>query len=127
MNNPQERDIVFSTLVHISRRLLESNKFKHSKNWKTIQKEWNANADPLDDFIENYIVESESSKTKLETYQFYKRIMYQKGETPLGIGKFGKSFSEYFEDSKNDRTRIWLNIDFKEPTQETLEEFDNNE
>jgi len=127
LENPQERDLVFSSLVHISRRLLESNKFKHSKNWKTIQKEWNANADPLDDFIENYIVESESSKTKLETYQFYKRIMYQKGETPLGIGKFGKSFAEYFEDSKDNRTRIWLNIGFKEPTQETLEEFDKDE
>jgi putative DNA primase/helicase len=127
LENESERDIVFSTLIHISRRLLKSNKFTHSKDWKVIQKEWNANADPLDDFIENHIVESDYSKTKLETYQFYKRIMYFKNEMPLGIGKFGKSFSEYFEDSKNDRTRIWLNIDFKEPTQETLEEFDNNE
>ena len=127
LDNSQERDTVFSTLIHISRRLLESNKFSHSKDWKVIQKEWNANADPLDDFIENYIVESEGSRKKLETYQFYKKIMYLKGETPLGIGKFGKSFSEYYEDSKNDRTRIWLNIDFKIPTQETLEEFDKDE
>jgi len=127
LENLPERDIVFSTLIHISRRLLKSNKFTHSKDWKVIQKEWNANADPLDDFIENYIVESESNRTKIETYQFYKRTMFSKSETPLGIGKFGKAFAEYFEDSKNDRTRIWLNIDFIEPTQESLEEFDNNE
>ena len=127
LENLPERDIVFSTLIHISRRLLKSNKFTHSKDWKVIQKEWNANADTLDDFIENYIVESESNRTKIETYQFYKRTMFSKSETPLGIGKFSKAFAEYFEDSKNDRTRIWLNIDFIEPTQESLEEFDNNE
>ena len=127
LENESERDIVFSTLVHISRRLLNSNKFTHSKDWKVIQKEWNANADPLDDFIENHIIESDYPKSKRETYQFYKRIMYFKNETPLGIGKFGKAFSEYFEDSKSGNDRVWLNIDFKEPTQETLEEFDNNE
>ena len=127
LSNPSERDIVFSTLIHISRRLLDSNKFTHSKDWKTIQKEWNANADPLDDFIENHIVESEGNRTKIETYQFYKRTMFSKSETPLGLGKFGKAFAEYFEDSKNDRARIWLNIDFKEPKQESLEEFDNHE
>ena len=127
LENESERDIVFSTLVHISRRLLNSNKFTHSKDWKVIQKEWNANADPLDDFIENHIIESDYPKSKRETYQFYKRIMYFKNETPLGIGKFGKAFSEYFEDSKSGNDRVWLNIDFKEPTQETLEEYDNNE
>ena len=127
LEDPTERDIVFSTLVHISRELLKNNKFTYSKNWKTIQKEWNENADPLDDFIENYIIDSERNPSKRETFQFYKRIMYQKGETPLGIGKFSKAFSEYFEDSKSDGIRTWLNIDFKEPKQESLEEFDNNE
>ena len=78
-------------------------------------------------WIENYIIDSEKNPSKRETFQFYKRIMYQKGETPLGIGKFSKAFSEYFEDSKSDGIRTWLNIDFKEPKQESLEEFDNNE
>jgi putative DNA primase/helicase len=127
LENLPERDILFSTLVHISRELLKNNKFTYSKDWKVIQKEWNANADPLDDFIENYIVESERSRTKIETYQFYKRTMFSKSETPLGIGKFGKAFSEYFEDSKSGNNRVWLNIDFTEPKQELLEEYDNNE
>ena len=127
LSNPTDRDTVFSNLIHIAKRLLDSNKFSYSKDWKTIQTEWNRNADPLDDFIENYIVESEDSKTKLETYQFYKRIMFSKNETPLGIGRFGKAFAEYFQDSKSGNSRTWLNIDFKEPTQETLKEFDKDE
>ena len=53
--------------------------------------------------------------------------MFSKSETPLGIGKFGKAFSEYFEDSKSGNNRVWLNIDFTEPKQELLEEYDNNE
>jgi putative DNA primase/helicase len=120
LENLPERDIVFSTLIHISRRLLKSNKFTHSKDWKVIQKEWNENADPLDDFIENYIVESERSRTKIETYQFYKQKMYDKGEIPLGMRQFSKAFSEYYEDSKNNNERIWLNIDFKLPKQESI-------
>ena len=127
LSNPTDRDTVFSNLIHITKRLLDSNKFSHSKDWKTIQTEWNRNADPLEDFIENYIVESEDSKSKLETYQFYKRIMFSKNETPLGIGRFGKAFAEYFQESKSGNKRTWLEIDFKEPTQETLKEFDKDE
>ena len=111
----------------ITKKLLDSNKFSYSKDWKTIQKEWNANADPLDDFVDNYIIDSEGSKTKRETYKFYKKIMFLKNETPLGIGAFGKKFSEYFDDSKSDKNRVWLNIDFKEPKQETMKGFDDNE
>jgi putative DNA primase/helicase len=122
-----DRDIVFSNLIHIAKRLLDSNKFSYSKDWKVIQKEWNSNADPLDDFVDNYIIDSDSSRSKRETYQFYKKIMYLKNEVPLGMGKFGKIFSEYFDDSKSDGTRTWLNIDFKEPKQETLKEFDKDE
>ena len=77
----------------------------------------------MNDFIENHIIDSDHSKTKRETYQFYKKNMFEKNETPLGIGRFCKVFSEYFDDSKNDGTRVWLNIDFKEPKQELLEEY----
>ena len=124
LENSPERNIVFSTLVHISRELLKNNKFTHSKNWKDIQKEWNSNADPLDDFVDNYIIDSDRYPSKRETYQFYKKIMFYKNEVPLGMGKFGKLFAEYFEDSKSNGTRTWCNIDFKEPKQETLSEFD---
>ena len=51
--------------------------------------------------------------------------MFEKGEVPLGMGKFSKAFSEYYEDSKSDHERIWLNIEFKEPQQTTLEDTDD--
>lgn len=119
MNNQGERNLVFSCLVRIANRLNKVGKFTHTKDWKTIQKEWNANADPIDDFDTNYIVDSERHRTKRETYHFYKKIMLAKGETPKGIGQFSKAFSEYHDEDriKIDRidTRVWLNIDFKVP------------
>ena len=50
--------------------------------------------------------------------------MFWKGEVPLGMGKFSKAFSEYYEDSKSDHERIWLNIEFNEPKQVKLEGVD---
>jgi len=119
-----DMDRVFSNLIHIAKKLLETNKFSYSKDWKVIQKEWNTNADPLDDFVDNYIIDSDRNPSKRETYQFYKKIMFYKNEVPLGMGKFGKAFAEYFDDSKSNGTRTWLNIDFKVPKQESLSEFD---
>ena len=124
--NQEEKNLVFSNLIHLSKRILDSEKFAFSKDWKLIQKEWNENADPLNDFIDNWIIDSDKSKSKRETYQFYKSKMFEKGEIPLGMGQFSKAFSEYFEDSKDNGTRIWLNIDFKVPKQETLLESDNS-
>ena len=71
-------------------------------------------------------------KTKRETYQFYKRILLEKGETPLGMGQFSKAFSEYRDEDriKDESTegkteRVWLNIEFKEPIQTTLKKSDS--
>ena len=127
--NQDEKSLVFSCLVHLARKLNKTGKFTHSKNWKEIQKEWNANADPIDDFATNYIVDSDGNKTKRETYQFYKEVMFSKGEIPLGIGQFGKAFSQYYEDDKDKdeygrSTRVWLNIAFKEAKQLEMKEFD---
>ena len=133
-NNQQEKNLVFSCLIRIAHKLNKTGKFTHSKSWKDIQREWNANADPLDDFVNNYIIDSDFNKTKRETYQFYKEIMHDRSEIPLGIGQFGKKFSEYFEfdkinnNSTNMRTeRVWLNIDFKRPAQITLNGIDDTE
>jgi len=129
MNNQDEKNLVFSCLVKISNKLNKMGKFAHSKDWKTIQKEWNANADPIDDFDSNYVIDSEHHKTKRETYQFYKEVMLSKGETPLGIGQFSKAFSEYRDEGRDnigDKTqRLWYNIDFKRPQQTTLKEVDD--
>jgi P4 family phage/plasmid primase-like protien len=120
--NQEEKNLVFSCLVSIANKLNEIGRFTHTKNWKEIQKEWNQNADPLDDFATNYTIDSEGTKGKRETYLFYKEICYQKGETPLGIGKFSKEFSEYYDEDKTSSKRQWLDIDFRKPKQETLKE-----
>ena len=120
LSNKKEMDIVFSNLMYIAKEIYKNNKFSHSKDWKVIQKMWNESADPVNDFIENYIIDSESSKTKRETYQFYKSTMYSQGTTPLGMGQFSKAFSEYYEESKTHENRVWLNIDFKKPIQTKL-------
>jgi len=127
--NTEEKTLVFSNLIQISRILLRKGIFTHSKKWGEIQKEWNANADPLDDFDTNYILESDNHKTVRETYQFYKEIIYLKNEIPLQIGRFGKEFAQYRDQDReqiNGRTqRCWLNIDFKKPIQTDMKEFEN--
>jgi len=125
--NQEEKNLVFSCLVRLANRLNRVGKFSHTVDWKTIQREWNENADPLDGFATNYIIDSENSKSKRETYQFYKGIMFEKGETPLGIGQFSNAFAEYYEEDRASNTRMWLNIDFKRPTQTTMKETESNE
>ena len=127
-DNQEEKNLVFSSLVGIANKLNSIGKFTHSKDWKTIRKEWNENADPIDDFDQNYIVDSDTHKTKRETYHFYKEVMLEKGETPIGIGRFSKAFAEYRDEDRveiDGRTqRAWLNISFKVPKQETLSTVD---
>jgi len=129
LKNLDERNLVFSCLLHLARKLQRVGKFSHSKDWRTIQKEWNENADPIDDFVTNYTKDSEDNKTKRETYHFYKKVMHSKGERPLGIGQFGKVFAEYFDDlierDGSKTRRYWCNIGFIEPKQTSLREHDN--
>jgi len=120
--NQTEKNLVFSNLVIIANKLNKIGKFTHSKSWKKIQKEWNANADPIDDFANNHILDSETPKSKRDTYRFYKQIMFEKGETPIGMGQFSKQFSEYYDEDRDNKERVWLNIDFKMPIQAKLED-----
>ena len=80
-------------------------KFRYTQDWKIIQKLWNRNTDPVNDFIENYILDSVGWKIKRETHQVYKKI-FEKGEIPLGMGQFSKAFSGYGEESKSGNVRI---------------------
>ena len=121
IDNQDEKNLVFSSLMQIARQLKIKGKFTHTPNWKTIQKLWNQNADPVSDFIENCIIDSTSWKTKIETYRFYKEKMYDKGEIPLGMRQFSKAFSEYYEEGKSGSVRIWENIDFRIPKQAKLD------
>ena len=122
----EEKSLVFSSIIHLSRLLVKKGVFSHSKGWKETQKLWNANADPLDDFVNTCITDSEGNKGVRETYHFYKEFMITKGERPLGIGQFGRAFREYFEQEMiregQEIGRMWLNIDFRIPKQTFLNE-----
>jgi len=124
INDQVEKDLVFSYLMGFTKQLLEKQKFSHALSYVTIRKIWNANADPLNDFVENHIIESNHWKSKRETYQFYKNVMLDNGLLPLTYRQFNKAFSEYYDEGHSGSTRIWENIDFKVPKQESLKEFE---
>ena len=121
--NQEEKNLVFSCLVSIANKLNKVGKFTHSKDWKVIQRDWNANADPIDDFDTNYIIDSDDYKSKRETYKFYKKVCLSKGETPLGMGQFSRAFSEYHDEDRTNDERVWLHIDFKR--QKEIQNFDS--
>ena len=128
LENPTDRDTVFSNLIHISRRLYNSNKFSYSKDWKENQKIWNENADPLKNFIESYTLEVENhNESKRETHNFYKEICDELGETPPGMKQFSLAMSEYYDESKSNGTRTWNHMKLKRPVQESLKEYENTE
>ena len=56
--------------------------------------------------------------------------MLEKQENPLTIGKFGRAFKEYFDQEviKTDgkTSRVWLNIDLKEPKQANFSDYDTS-
>ena len=117
-----EKDLVFSYLMMYSEKLLRTGKFRYPLGHKEIRKLWNANADQLNNFIDNSIIDKEgTNKTKRETYKFYEQYCFDNGIVPLGKGQFGKVFGEEFDDVKLTRW-YWLDIEFKVPKQETLGE-----
>jgi len=127
--NKEERNKVVSCLLYLSRKLAKTGQFSHSKDWKTIQKEWNANADPVDGFVREYIIDSEHNTPKREMYNFYKQVMFEKGETPLGMGQFSRALMEYYDDDILRGTgikteRVWLNVEIKRPVQADLSSFE---
>jgi putative DNA primase/helicase len=122
--NQTEINKVFSSLVQLAKKIHKQGKFTHSKSWKVIQEEWNKNADPVDYFIRTCLVDSESNSSKRVIFQAYKQVMLDKGETPLGIGQFGKIFSEYYDDfvEKHDEftRKVWCNVAVKVAIQTKL-------
>lgn len=115
--NQEEKNKVFSCLIHLTKKLLERGKFSHSKDWKTIREEWNANADPLEDFISKCIEDSEGNTPVRDVYSSYKHFMHSKQEIPLSIAKFGREFKESYDqivekESKTAR-RVWVGLKLK--------------
>ena len=121
--NQEEKNLVFSSLMQLTKQLETNDEFTINNDWKRIQKIWNESADPIGDFADNYIIEKENSrKTKRETYQFYKKTMYDKGEIPKGVKQFSLAFEQYFDWTKSNGIQVWDSIDFKEHKQIQLEE-----
>jgi P4 family phage/plasmid primase-like protien len=124
-DNVEEKNLVFSVLIGISKQLLQNGNFKYSVSEKANLKIWNENSDPLQAFVDNYCIRVGTGwKSKDETYAFYKKIMYEQGETPLKYRQFNREFSEHYEEGHSGDVRKWDNLDFKVPKQESLEEYD---
>jgi len=126
ISNQNEKNTVFSALMPLTALVNRNGKYEYDKSWKNIQKEWNENSDPISSFILNYIEEVFTEgvrETKIDTFQFYKETMFELGENPLSIRQFGREFGEVFDESKVDGIRYWLNIRFRRPKQENMEEF----
>ena len=118
------KNLVFSFVIGISKRLLETGKFTHSTNPIKNRELWNANADPIQNFVDKFTIETEHecNKSFKETHVFYKETMYSIGETPLRFRQFNKEFSEHYEENpRHGKARTWLNLDFKRPEQKTME------
>ena len=123
INNQDEKNLIFSYLMIMSEKLLRTGKFRYPLGHAEIRKLWNANADPLNHFIDNCIIETEDSKrTKRETYKFYEQHCFDNGVVPLGKGQFGKAFGEEFDEDRVGSKRYWIDIDFKVPKQESFDD-----
>ena len=126
-DNVEEKNFVFSCLITLANKINKDSKLQHTEDWRTIQKEWNKNADPVDDFVTNYIIDSDDFKTRRDTYEFYQEWCYERGEKPLKFKQFNDRFAEYYDEDRTNSQRVWLNIDFKRPKQSTMNEVDDNE
>ena len=124
IEDQEGKNLVFSVVIGISKQLLEKGKFTHSTNPIKNRELWNANADPIQNFVTKFTIETEHecNKTFKETHVFYKETMFSIGETPLDFRQFNKEFSEHYEESpRHGKARTWLNLDFKRPEQKTME------
>lgn len=117
--NKEERNLVFSSLIHLSNKILESG-WTHKPDWKLIQKEWNENADPVSYFVDNFTTDSDTNIPIRIMWQKYKAVCYDKGDKPLGIGQFSKEFEQFYDKDKLHGVRLWLNVAIKEPIQTEL-------
>jgi len=116
------KDLIFSYLMNHAEKLLRTGKFRYPLSHVEIRAFWNANANPLDRFIDECIIDKEGSKkTKRETFKFYEQWCYDNGIKPLGKGQFGKEFGLDFDDEKVGKW-YWLDIDFKVPKQESFDD-----
>lgn len=125
IEDQEGKNLVFSVVIGISKRLLETGKFTHSTNPNKNRELWNANADPIQNFVTKFTIETEheSNKTFKETHEFYKQTMYSIGETPLAFRQFNKEFSEHYEENpRHGKARTWLNLEFKVPKQESFDD-----
>jgi P4 family phage/plasmid primase-like protien len=123
--NKEEMNLVFSCLVGIAKKLLINGKFTHTKDEKEVKKIWLENSNPLEAWIRNYTKNSVNSTSLREAHDFYKQIMYEKGETPVSMHKLNQAIEEEYEKSKSHSPRAWLNMELKIERDSKMEDHDN--
>ena len=130
LSNEEEMDLVFSCLISLAGKLKKRGKFTHSKKWRETQKDWNANSDPIDEFVVKCTRESDSNMSKREMYTYYKDYLFGLGETPLKFRPFNREFAESYDEDvvKNNETKraekVWLNVRFVESKQTEMKDHD---
>ena len=125
-NNQEEINKVFSSLIPIARMLWNNQKFTHTKTDKEVKKMWLENSDPLESWIREYTRDSKHHTTIREATDYYKEIMFEKGETPLPLGKVRKAIEEEYLKERQDGKWKYLNMELIKPTQTELKDHDDS-
>ena len=122
-SNQEELNLVFSTIVHLSRKLYQTRKFTNTKKASELRTEWNQNADPVETFIDTWIIPTDDTKDEKgirDTYSIYKEKTEELGERPLNIRQFGREFAESFDQLNTNGKRRWVGLKFKETIDDHL-------
>ena len=124
-NNREEMNVVFSSMIYLSAKLLSENKFSHKLSISETRELWNENSDPLQNYIDECIAtvkdESHERRGIREVYDHYKGYCAFSGVLALRYKKFSAEFEEYYDQGKVDGFRYWECVGFKEPVQELMD------
>jgi putative DNA primase/helicase len=110
-NNKEEINLVFSCLVGYAKKLLHNQKFTHTKDEKNVKKQWLENSNPLESWIRKHTKESINSTSLREAHDYYKDVMFEKGETPEKMHKFNLAVGEEYSKHKLNVSWVWLNME----------------
>jgi len=98
--NEFEKSLVFNVLVRMARNLRIRGDFKYVKPVNEVREEWNNLSDPIMMFINNRIDDlGGHTETKRDVYADYVSFCHKHEMVPVRIGRFGKEFREYYEDT----------------------------
>ena len=122
IENYDEMCKVFSNVIWISRQLWKSGKFSFSQDSYLVRKIWLDNSNPLENFIQKYTKKTNNFVYPVRSmWEFYRDIMIEKGLVPFGIIQFNRSFAEYYDQGRDNKERVWINVDITFPEDNKIE------